>query len=247
MELSKDEKEILNGRDGNAAAKSMQILYALGEIFGAEKLIKVSSVQVAGVSYNNLGDAGLEYINSLAIDGKVKVKTMINPAGMDLVDWDEMSIPETFAKKQIEVIAAFRKLGIQISATCTPYLIGIKPQKGEHIAWSESSAVIYANSILGVKTNREGGPSALAAAIIGKTPYYGLHLDTNRQAQIKVNVECTPGSQSDFSALAYAIGKKIRNKIPLIYGIKQATHDQLKNFGAALATYGGTAIYHINC
>ncbi|MCK5040019.1 MAG: aconitase X catalytic domain-containing protein [Candidatus Aenigmarchaeota archaeon] len=246
MELNKEETEILNGRDGNAAAKSMEILYALGEIFGAEKLIDISSVQVAGVSYNNLGDAGLEYLNNLAVDGKVKVKTMLNPAGMDLIDWKKMGIEEDFAQKQIKVIEAFKKLGIRISATCTPYLIGIEPKIGEHIAWSESSAVIYANSVLGAKTNREGGPSALAAAIVGKTPCYGLHLDKNRQAEIKVFVESNPKNEADFSALGYSIGKKIENKIPLIYGIKNATGEELKNFGASLATYGGTAIFHMD-
>ncbi|MCK5176696.1 MAG: DUF521 domain-containing protein, partial [Candidatus Aenigmarchaeota archaeon] len=115
-----------------------------------------------------------------------------------------------------------------------------------HIAWSESSAVIYANSVLGARTNREGGPSALAAAIIGKTPCYGFHLDKNRQGEIIVNVECELKNEADFSALAYAIAKKIKNKIPLIYKIPCATLDQLKNFGASLATYGGTAIFHID-
>ena len=172
MNLNSKDKDILNGKYGNAAKKSMEILVALGEIYGAKKLIPITSVQVAGVSYHNLGDAGLEYLEELAKDGKVTIKTTLNPAGMDLTDWEKLGISKEFAEKQLKVIDAFKKLGIETTATCTPYLVGNKPNKNDHIAWSESSAVCYANSVLGAKTNREGGPSALAAAIIGKTPVY---------------------------------------------------------------------------
>ncbi|MCK4551076.1 MAG: aconitase X catalytic domain-containing protein, partial [Candidatus Aenigmarchaeota archaeon] len=245
MKLEKQEKEILDGKHGHAAQKSMEILAALGEIYGAENLIPVKSVQVAGVSYHNLGDAGLKYLEELAKDGKVKVKTTLNPAGMDLVDWKKLGISKDFAEKQLKVINAFKKLGIETTATCTPYLIGNKPQQGDHIAWSESSAVCFANSVLGARTNREGGPSALAAAIIGKTPKYGLHLEKNRQAQVTVVTNAKIETLDDFSALGYAIGKKIENKIPYITGIKNADADQLKIFSASIATYGGTALFYI--
>ena len=168
MYLTQEEEKILEGEQGNAAQKSMQILVALGEIYGAERLIPVSSVQVAGVSYHNLGEAGLEYLNELAKDGRVKVLTMLNPAGMDLENWSKLGIPEDFAEKQKRVIDAFSKMGIITSCTCTPYLIGNLPRYGEHVAWSESSAVTFANSVIGARTNKEGGPSALASAIIGK-------------------------------------------------------------------------------
>ncbi len=245
MKLTKQEQEFLDGKHGNAAKKSMEILVALGNIFGAEKLIHVTSVQVAGVSYDNLGDAGLEYLEELAKDGTVTVKTTLNPAGMDLIDWKKLGISEEFAKKQLKVIEAFKKLGIEPTATCTPYLIGNRPDEGDHIAWSESSAVCYANSVLGAKTNREGGPSALAAAIAGKTPMYGFHLEENRQAQITVDVSAKIETHDDFSALGYAIGKKIENRIAYIKGIKKATQDQLKIFSASIATYGGTALFHM--
>ena len=245
MNLEKQDKEILDGKHGHAAQKSMEILAALGEIYGAEKLIPITSVQVAGVSYHNLGDAGLEYLEELAQDGKVSITTTLNPAGMDLVDWKKLGISKDFAEKQIKVINAFKKLGIETTATCTPYLIGNKPQQGEHIAWSESSAVCFANSVLGARTNREGGPSALAAAIIGKTPKYGLHLEKNRQAQVTVIANAKISTLDDFSALGYDLGKKIENKIPYIVGLKNANTDQLKIFSASIATYGGTAIFHI--
>ncbi|MDH5268067.1 MAG: aconitase X catalytic domain-containing protein, partial [Candidatus Bathyarchaeota archaeon] len=127
MYLTKEEERMLDGEEGYAVKKSMEILVALGNIYGAEKLIKVGSVQVAGVSYHNLGDAGLEFLNELAKDGKVRVLTTLNPAGMDLENWRKLGISEEFAEKQNLVIDAFRKMGIIISCTCTPYLIGNLP------------------------------------------------------------------------------------------------------------------------
>lgn len=245
MYLTKEEQKMLDGAEGYAVRKSMEILVALGDIFGAEKLIKVGSVQVAGVSYHNLGDAGLEFLNELAKDGRVKVTTTLNPAGMDLENWKQLGISEEFAKKQNMVIDAFDKMGILISCTCTPYLIGNLPRYGEHVAWSESSAVTFANSVLGARTNREGGPSALAAAFVGKTPAYGLHLDENRVPDIQVQVNTNLLKLSDWGALGYAIGKKAENKIPYITGIKDADVDELKSFCASVVTYGAKPLFYI--
>ncbi|HQT45079.1 MAG TPA: aconitase X catalytic domain-containing protein, partial [Candidatus Micrarchaeota archaeon] len=245
MELTSEEKDILAGRQGNAAQKSMEILLALGTIFGAKRLVPVKSVQIAGVSYDNLGDAGLEYLESLSRDGKVAVKTTLNPAGMDLENYKSLGISEGFAQKQIKVIGAFTKMGIEASCTCTPYYIGNKPGLGEHVAWSESSAVVYANSVLGARTNREGGPSALAAAICGRTPLYGMHLDENRRAQVVVKVAYPIKTTAQFGALGKAIGEKIGNKIPLITGVKQPGGECLKSLSASIATYGGTSMFHM--
>jgi len=243
MYLTKEEKRMLDGEEGYAVKKSMEILVALGDIYGAEKLIIVGSVQVAGVSYHNLGDAGLEFLNELARDGKVKVLTTLNPAGMDLKDWKKLGISEEFAEKQNRVIDAFRKMGIIISCTCTPYLIGSLPTYGEHIAWSESSAVTFANSVIGAKTNREGGPSALAAAFVGKTPCYGLHLEENRVPDVHVDVRVNLKKLSDWGALGYCIGEKVGNKIPYITGVKDADLDELKSFCASVVTYGSKPLF----
>jgi predicted aconitase len=245
MYLTKEEQRMLDGAEGYAVRKSMEILVALGDIFGAERLIKVGSVQVAGVSYHNLGDAGLEFLNELAKDGRVKVTTTLNPAGMDLENWKQLGISEEFAQKQNLVIEAFDKMGILISCTCTPYLIGNLPRYGEHIAWSESSAVTFANSVLGARTNREGGPSALAAAFVGKTPAYGLHLDENRVPDVQVQVNANLLKLSDWGALGYAIGKKAENKIPYITGIKDADVDELKSFCASVVTYGAKPLFYM--
>ncbi len=245
MYLTKNEEKMLDGEEGYAVKKSMEILVALGNIYGAEKLIEVGSVQVAGVSYHNLGDAGLEFLNELAKDGKVKVLTTLNPAGMDLEDWRNLGIDPEFARKQNLVIDAFRKMGILISCTCTPYLIGNLPRYGEHIAWSESSAVTFANSVIGAKTNREGGPSALAAAFVGKTPCYGLHLDENRVPDTHVEVTAELSKFSDWGALGYCVGKQVQNKIPYITGITDVSLDELKSFCASVVTFGSKPLFYM--
>ena len=245
MHLTKTEEKMLNGEEGYAVKKAMQILVALGDIYEAERLIKVGSVQVAGVSYHNLGDAGLEYLNELAKDGKVKVLTTLNPAGMDLENWQQLGISPEFAEKQNMVIDAFEKMGILISCTCTPYLIGNLPRYGEHIAWSESSAVTFANSVIGARTNREGGPSALAAALVGKTPCYGLHLDEMRVPDIHVQVNARLEKLSDWGALGYSVGKKAENKTPYITGVKDAEVDELKSFCASVVTYGSKPLFYM--
>lgn len=245
MYLTEKEQRMLDGAEGYAVQKSMEILVALGDIYGAKSLIKVGSVQVAGVSYSNLGDAGLEFLNKLAKDGKVKVLTTLNPAGMDLENWRNLGISPEFAEKQNLVIDAFQRMGILVSCTCTPYLIGNLPLYGEHVAWSESSAVTFANSVIGAKTNKEGGPSALAAAFVGKTPCYGLHLDENRVPDVHAQVKAELSKLSDWGALGYAIGKKAENKIPYITGVKTADLDELKSFCASVVTYGAKPLFYI--
>lgn len=245
MQLTQEQKEMLSGKQGTSTKKAMEILTALGDIFGAKRLIPVTSVQIAGVSYDNLGEAGLEFIESMAADGKARVKTTLNPAGMDLENWKALGIPEDFAKNQIRVIEAFSKMGVITTCTCTPYFIGNKPAFRDHIAWAESSAVCYANSVLGCYTNREGGPSAIASSLTGFTPEYGLHLDENRKPQVAVNVTANMKTIADFGALGKVIGDKIGNKIPYLTGIKHAGAEQLKGFCASIATYGGTALFYM--
>ncbi|WP_455392573.1 aconitase X, partial [[Eubacterium] cellulosolvens] len=161
MYLTPEEEKILKGEHGPVLERSLRLLARLGDIFGADKMIPVGSVQVAGVSYKSIGDPGLEFLEDYAnLGAKVKVLTFLNPAGMDLVNWSTLGFPKEFAEKQLRIIDAFRSMGIVISATCTPYLAGNLPRFREHIAWSESSAVSFANSVIGARTNREGGPSA---------------------------------------------------------------------------------------
>jgi len=245
MILTGEEQRMMEGKEGRATQKCMQILAAIGNIYGAERMVEVSSVQVSGVSYKNLGDAGIEFLNELASDGRARVKTTLNPAGMSLTDWRAQGIEESFARKQLEVIDAYRRLGLEISCTCTPYLAGNQPRLGEHIAWGESSAVAYANSVLGARTNREGGPSALAASLTGRTPLYGYHLDRSRGPTLAVDVKAGLESPEDFSAMGYQVGKGVRDGVPYFKGVDSAGVEELKTLAAALASSGGVAMFHI--
>ena len=245
LNLTSEEKEMLEGKHGNATRKAMEIITTLGEIYGAKRLIPVSSVQIAGVSYHNLGEAGLEYLSELAVDGRTRVLTTLNPAGMDLVEWKKHGISEDFAENQQRVVDAFAKMGVITTCTCTPYLIGNLPHYGEHIAWAESSAVCFANSVIGALTNREGGPSALATALTGKTAEYGFHLQENRTAQVKYEIKAKLSNTDDFGLLGEVIGNRTGKKIPYIVGIDHATTEELKSFCASVATYGGVALFHM--
>jgi len=246
LELTKDDRDMLDGKHGKAARKAMEIITALGEIYGAKRLIPVSSVQIAGVSYHNLGEAGLEYLSDMAEDGQARVLTTLNPAGMDLIEWKKHGISENFAKNQERVVEAFLKMGVIATCTCTPYLIGNLPHYGEHIAWAESSAVCFANSVIGALTNREGGPSALASALTGRTAEYGFHLQENRIAQVRYDVKARIENTDDFGLLGQVIGTRTKKAIPYIAGVANATSEQLKSFCASIATYGGVALFHMD-
>ncbi len=235
MFLTKEDEKLLERGDG--VSKCMEILVALGEIFGAERLIPIKHAHISGVSYQNIGDEGLEWLKNLNVN--FAVKTTINPAGMDLERWSEMGIDESFAKKQIELLNVFKEMGAELTLTCTPYYIQ-KPSIGEHLAWAESSAVIYANSVLGARTNRESGISALASAVIGKTPYYGLHIKENRAPNILVKVEC----DCDPAILGYKMGSEIEG-IPIFKFNRMLSDDELKALGASLASTGNIAMFHV--
>ncbi len=264
VHLNQEELAMLAGEYGRAVKKSMEILRALGTIYGARGMVPVSSVQIAGVSYDNLGEAGLQFLTEMAEEGeispasggmdpkargrKVRVLTTLNPAGMDIENPASLGIDPIFAASQRRVIEAFARMGVTTTCTCTPYLAGNTPGSGNHIAWAESSAVCYANSVLGARTNREGGPSALAAALTGRTPEYGLHLDAERQPGLTVDVQACLNETADFGALGQVIGDIIQSRsgqrVPYLRGVTEACQgkpslEMLKSFCASIATYGG--------
>lgn len=250
MKLSREQEEMLVGGQGRSIQKAMEILIALGRIYQADRLIPITSVQIAGVSYDNLGEAGLSWLNEMAEGGgRARVLATLNPAGMDIERWAELGIPPDFAARQRQVIDAFSRMGIVAACTCTPYLVGNLPLFGEHIAWAESSAVCFANSVLAARTNREGGPSALAAALTGLTPEYGLHLERNRKPEVTFLVEPVISGTMMFGALGKIVGEKIEQlpgkPIPLIRGIQSASLEELKSFCASIATYGGIGLFHM--
>ncbi len=245
MDLTSEEQAMLEGAAGRAAQKSMEILTALGEIYGARRLVPVTSVQIAGVSYDNLGEAGLEFLAEMAVDGRARVLATLNPAGMDVERFAALGIDAAFAERQRAVLAAFTRMGVTPTCTCTPYLVGNLPRFGQHLAWSESSAVCYANSVLGARTNREGGPSALAAALTGRTPEHGLHLEDARRPEVTVEVEPGLEEQTDFGLLGALVGQRLGPRIPLLRGCGEPGLEELKSLAASLATFGGTAMFHL--
>ncbi len=243
MHLTKEEERILNGAHGWAEQTCMKILVRLGELFNAEKLIPITSAHVSGISYKTLGDAPIQYLKALAdAEAKVKVKTTLNPQSLDpkyLIN----KLPNELQKKQLSILKQFNRMGLTESLTCTPYYLS-KLKRGSHMAWAESSAVVYANSVLKAWTNREGGPSALAAAIIGKTPDYGMHRPENRRPSTLVNVKTKLKNETEYGALGIHLGKLLRNEIPLIQGLEN-DKDKLKQLCAAIATTGMTNMFQI--
>lgn len=243
MRLTSEEEKIFNGEFGWAHQVSMKILVRLGELFGATKLIPIESTHISGVSYKTLGDAPIDFFEALVeAGGKVQVPSTSNPSSFDK-EYLANRFPEDYVKKQLRVIELYKKMGVTSTLTCTPYYLR-QPQKGCHLAWSESSAVVYANSVLGSWTNREGGPSALASALIGKTPNYGVHKAANREANILIKVEPTLRNETDFGAVGIHVGKLLKNEIPVFEGLSNYTEDDLKQLGAGLASSGMTTIFH---
>lgn len=246
MFLTKEQQMMLDGEYGFAIAKLTKLVVKIGEVNDATKLIPIKNAQIAGVSYFTVGDPIFSFFNMLSKDKvKVSVPSWLNPAGMDMERWEEMGVLESFADKQRRIIQHYKEMGIETTLTCTPYLIGHQPKLGDHLAWSESSAVSMANAYYGARTNREGGPSSLASAIIGYTADYGLHKVENRVPSIIVDVNTSTANFSDFSALGYWYGEKFHGVIPYFKGIKNTHIDQVKMLGAAMAASGSVAHFHI--
>jgi len=244
MYLDPDEERMLAGENGETRQKMLELLVALGKVFGAERLVRIRSAQVSGASYKTIGEYGLAWLSSL--DARVVVPAVLNPIGMPRERWQEMGIDPAFAERQRAVISAYERLGVTLECTCTPYYLH-ETSFGDHLAWSESSAVSYANSVIGARTNREGGPGALAAALVGKTPCYGLHLSRNRKPEVIIEVKSDEKGWgiARYGALGYHTGKLVGNKIPYFRGISP-DYDQLKALGAAMAATGAVALYHVN-
>ena len=243
MYLDPADEAMLAGEQGETRQKMLEILVALGKVFGAERLVPIRSAQVSGASYKTIGEYGLSWLRSL--DARAVVPAVLNPIGMPRSRWQEMGVDPVFAEKQQQVVAAYERLGVRLDCTCTPYYL-YETGYGDHLAWSESSAVSYVNSVIGARTNREGGPGALAAALVGKTPCYGLHLNENRTPKLVVDVaaDIRNWSIAHFGALGYYAGKLVGNRIPFFRGIAP-DNDRLKALGAAMAATGAVALYHV--
>jgi predicted aconitase len=224
-----------------------ELLARAAELLGTEEFVPADHVQVAGVSYKTITETGLELRRSFAKRYRFRSPNVtINPAGMDLEDWESMGVPGDFAEKQREVIELYLRMGATPTITCTPYLIGSMPPPFTDAFLSESSVVAYANSVLGVRTNRESGLSTLLYAIAGYGPKYGLHRAENRAPRVEVRVECDLHGTVDFGLLGYRLGEVVQGRIPYLRGINhRPTLEELKVLSAAGAASGSIDLFHI--
>jgi predicted aconitase len=261
MRLTDDEKAMLDGREGKARQKAMELLVRYGEALGAKRF--VDTTNVAGVPgqasvflqnyYKDKGggyDAIFSYFD-LDSDELVEVPqanahSCHLQGGYDPDNWQLLGASAEAARVSRESEAYARDHGIKILKTCTPYLVGNVPKYGEHCAWMESSAVVYCNSVLGARTNTEGRESTSAAMLTGKIPDFGFHQDEYRRGTHSIRVDIEIESLMDWGMLGYFVGDVVQERIPVLSG-RYGKPDLIryKHFGAAAASSGGVEMYHI--
>lgn len=236
----------MDGIYGEAVQRSLELLIAVGESYDAETLLPVTSAHVLACNPPTAGKGGtLFYEEMSGSGGKFIIPTTTNPACLDPWAWQEMGFDPGLYHAQMELTSVIAEMEAFLCHTCAPYLVGHAPRIGEHAAWGESSAVVYVNSVLGARTNREGTPSALAAGLTGRTPAYGYHLDKNRHGKLIVNVTAGLKGTTDYSTLGYFVGKIAQDKVPILNGIQPSVSQQeLIALGAGLASSGSVALYH---
>ena len=256
MNLKDDEKAVLDGSEGIARQKAMELLVAYGEALGADCLVDTNNVCVS-VAAGRFMDEKTNTIDSVLsrfyLDSdqefeipRAKAFTCRLIREMDPENWRLQGIERELHDLNLQTEKTCARIGMQLMHTCTPYLLGNIPAMGEHCAWIESSAVIYCNSVLGGRTNIEGMESATASMLVAKTPYWGYHLDENRLGTHLVNVEYDITSEMDWGMLGYYVGETVQEKVPVLNGIKSAPNVcKLKHHGAAAASSGGVEMFHI--
>lgn len=251
MRLNDEERAMLNGEAGEVPKRALMHQMKVGEFFGARDFVPVSQAHVMADS-ESLGEAGVRWLESLAAtkDGsrRVRIPTITDPRGTDFTKVGQLRQATWMLGLESRAIAAFVKLGVAMTDTCINYQTVQAATRGEHVAFGDTGVVIYSNSVSGARSNFEGGPSALAAGITGRTPRYGFHLDEHRRATLRVQTDWTPETLNDWGALGGVIGRLAGNywAVPVIEGLERSpTSDELKHFGAAMASFGSTALFHL--
>jgi predicted aconitase len=243
--LSREQEKILSGEEGEARRDAMEILVKFGDSVGADSLVPIKSAHVLA-HYSSLHDSGLEFYQKLAEKGgKFSVYTTVDPASIDFERWREFGISEEYAEKQLKLRDAFVKMGGVECWSCAQYQVCNFPAMGDTISWAESNSVVFANSLLGCRTNKVTFGLDVASAIIGLTPKYGMLLDENRKATLNFRVCFKPRNELDYRSIGYYIGKNSKGKIPALTSIpKDITSDELKHLGAAAAASGPVTMIH---
>ena len=251
LKLTEEEKSMLGGAQGQIRANALQHIIDVGIFFDAKDLVAVSQAHIMADT-EALGEPGVAYLESLAAspmeERRVLIPTITDPRGTDFKAYDKIKHNRSIVRLEERARDAFQALGIMMTDTCISYQTTMPPVRGEHMAFGDTGVCIYTNSVFGARTNYEGGPSALASALTGRAPKYGFHLDCNRFATRRFVVDFAPVDYVDWGALGALIGEQMDSyfDVPLIEGINTAPDsDQLKHFGAAMASYGSTALYHM--
>lgn len=248
MKLSDDERALLDGDSGEAARRAIELQTQVGDFFQAEHFVPVSSAHVMADS-EALGEVGIRFLEEMAdLGAQCSVPTTINPRGADFVRYGALGQSEDVVASEKRIVEAFRRMNALLVNTCVNYESITPPRFGEHLAWGDTGTVIFANSVAGARSNFEGGPVALASAITGRTPAYGFHLDQQRLATVEVEVQAVPRERSDWGAIGCWVGRQVNDywQVPALTGLTaRPAIDDLKQLGAALASYGSLAMFHL--
>jgi len=251
MKLNDEEKSILAGEAGWVRQQAIRQQIEVGTFFDAADMVPVAQAHIMADT-ESLGEAGVEYLESLAAapedERRVVIPTITDPRGADFESYKRIKQDEAFVALERRTVDAFRALGVLMTDTCINYQTVMPPVLGEHMAFGDTGVVIYSNSVLGARSNYEGGPSALSAALTGRTPRYGFHLEAHRRGTKRFVLKDAPRDWTDWGALGGLVGRRMESyfDVPVIEGaVGRPGSDDLKHFGAALASYGSTAMFHM--
>src|SRR5207247_4589903 len=240
---------MLDGEKGPAAQLAMSILVRMAEVYGADTLMDISQAHIDSTIY--LGDATLEFAEHLSsLGARVAVPTSLNVSGVDECGWKDWAVSPDWAAKAARQMLAYEQMGAVPTWTCAPYHTKMRPSFGQQIAWGESNAIAFANSVIGARTERYPDLLDVCCAITGRVPATGLHLTENRAGQLLLRLaDVPPALQQDdqfFAVLGHLVGKLADDRIPVVDGVVATpTEDQLKAFSAAVASSGRVALFHI--
>jgi predicted aconitase len=248
MRLTAEEKKMLRGEQGRAVQEALQLQLEVGKFFGAKRFVPVSNVHMMG-DIEVMGDAGKSFLERAAKSGaKCRQPTTTNARCIDFAHVEHLKQDKNEARKEKELIACLRRMDVITADTCINYQTLYQPHLGEHVAWGDTGTVIYANSVFGARSNFEAGPAALAAGLTGRVPEYGFHLDEHRRGTFQVNLKADLNDLADWGAIGKIVGSGHQDyyAVPVFTGIKRTpTADELKQLGAALASYGSMGMFHM--
>ena len=248
MRLTPEEEAMLAGSRGEAVRDALRYQLAVGEFFGAERFVPITNAHMMG-DIEVMGDGGLSWLKATgAKRARACVPLTTNARCFDFEHAARLGQDAGEVAKERELIAALRGMDALTTDTCINYQTLYQPHLGEHVAWGDTGTVIYANSVFGARTNFESGPAALAAAITGRTPEYGFHLDRHRKGTLVVRLEAPLDDLADWGAVGKIVGEKHQNyyAVPVFTGMQRTpTADELKHLGAALASYGSMGMFHM--